>query len=202
MIHTGPSRPFRVRLFRNRWMELTTLTPFPLFLPVWLLVLAGVAAVAVRAVTPVPLLLAVAAGLLSWTLFEYAAHRFLFHLELRSGWGRRLVFLLHENHHQDPADPLRSIMPLTVSLPLAAVIWGLALLVFGGLGHALFLGFAFGYVGYDTVHWACHQLPMRSPVAARLKRHHLRHHHVGQDANYAITAIFWDRVFGSGLTRR
>ncbi len=183
-------------------MELTTLTPFPLFLPVWLLVLAVVAVVAERAVGVAPLLLAAAAGLLSWTLFEYLGHRFVFHLELRSGWGRRLVFLLHQNHHQDPTDPLRSLMPLTVSLPLGAAIWGASLLVWGGAGHAFFLGFASGYGGYDTVHWACHQLPMRGPVGARLKRHHLRHHYAGQDANYAITAIFWDRVFGSGLTRR
>ncbi len=202
MIPIGPAHPSRIRLFRNRWMELTTLTPFPLFLPVWLLVLAAAAAIAAREVRMAPLLLAVPAGLLFWTLFEYVAHRFVFHLELRSEWGRRLVFLLHENHHQDPADPLRSIMPLTVSLPMGAAIWGAALLAFGGIGHALFLGFALGYVGYDTVHWACHQLPMRGRVTARLKRHHLRHHYAGQDTNYAITAIFWDRVFGSGLTRR
>ncbi len=183
-------------------MELTTLTPFPLFLPVWLLVLAAVATMAERSVGALPLLLAALAGLLFWTLFEYAAHRFVFHLELRSDWGRRLVFLLHENHHQDPADPLRSIMPLTVSLPLGAVTWGMFALAFGATGHAMFLGFALGYVGYDTVHWACHQRPMRGPIAARLKRHHLRHHYAGQDANYAITAIFWDWVFGSGLTRR
>ncbi len=202
MIHTGPAYPPRIRLFRNRWMELATLTPFPLFLSAWLLALGLVAAMAAREVRTAPLLLAVLAGLLFWTLFEYVAHRFLFHLELRSGWGRRMVFLLHENHHQDPADPLRSIMPLTVSLPLGAAIWRISLLAFGGTGHALFLGFALGYVGYDTVHWACHQMPMRGRVGARLKRHHLRHHYAGQEANYAITAIFWDRVFGSGVTRR
>ena len=202
MTPTSPAHPSRVRLFRNRWMELTTLTPLPLFLSAWLLVLGAVGAMAMRTVGAMPLLLGVVAGLLFWTLFEYVAHRFVFHLELRSDWGRRLVFLLHENHHKDPSDPLRSIMPLTASLPLGAAIWSLFLLAAGAVGHAMFLGFALGYVGYDTVHWACHQRPMRGPVAMRLKRHHLRHHYAGQDANYAITAIFWDRVFGSGLTRR
>ncbi len=202
MIPISPANPSRVRLFQSRWMELTTLTPFPLFLSAWLLVLGAVGTMAMRTVGAMPLLLGVVAGLLFWTLFEYAAHRFVFHLELRSNWGRRLVFLLHANHHEDPSDPLRSIMPLTVSLPLGASIWWLFLLSAGVVGHAMFLGFALGYVGYDTVHWACHQRPMRGAIATRLKRHHLRHHYAGQDANYAITAIFWDRVFGSGLTRR
>jgi sterol desaturase/sphingolipid hydroxylase (fatty acid hydroxylase superfamily) len=31
------------------------------------------------------------------------------------------------------------------------------------------------------------------------KRHHMRHHYVNEDTNFAISALFWDRVFGSRI---
>lgn len=202
MLFSIPPHPARVRLFQNRFMELTTLTPFPVFFTVWILILTWVTTVASAHTGWQRLGIATVSGVILWTLAEYMMHRFLFHLKMKSAYGRRLIFLLHENHHADPADPLRGIMPLTVSLPLGAAFWGLAVLVLGALGHAVFLGFAAGYVMYDTVHWACHQLPMRGAVARRLKLHHLRHHYAEQDANYATTGIFWDRVFGTGMQRR
>jgi sterol desaturase/sphingolipid hydroxylase (fatty acid hydroxylase superfamily) len=63
----------------------------------------------------------------------------------------------------------------------------------------LYLGFGIGYVVYDAIHFACHQLPMRSPVLRQLRRQHIRHHHAKQEGNYAITAIFWDRLFGTDI---
>jgi sterol desaturase/sphingolipid hydroxylase (fatty acid hydroxylase superfamily) len=40
-------------------------------------------------------------------------------------------------------------------------------------------------------------MPMRGPVLRQMRRHHLRHHHAREEGNYAITAIFWDWVFGT-----
>jgi len=202
MLFSIPPHPTRVRLFQNQFMELTTLTPFPVFFSVWILILTWVTTVASANVGWERVGVAALFGVILWTLAEYMMHRFLFHLKVKSAYGRRLIFLLHENHHADPADPLRGIMPLTVSIPLGAAFWGLAILAFGKLGHAVFLGFGAGYVMYDTVHWACHQLPMRGSITKRLKLHHLRHHYAEQDANYATTGIFWDRVFGTGMQRR
>jgi hypothetical protein len=61
---------------------------------------------------------------------------------------------------------------------------------FGPAGTVIFLGFCIGYIIYDCVHYACHQLPMRGPVLRQLRRHHLCHHHGREEGNYAITAIF------------
>lgn len=202
MLFSVPPHPARIRLFQSRFMELTTLTPFPVFFFFWIAILAWVSTVALSHSGWARLVVAASFGVLLWTLAEYMMHRFLFHMNMKSAYGRRLLFLLHENHHADPADPLRGIMPLTVSIPLGAVFWGLALLAFGHLGNAVFLGFGIGYVMYDTVHWACHQLPMQGGIAKRLKLHHLRHHYAEQDANYATTGIFWDRVFRTGIKRR
>jgi len=191
----------RIRLFRNPVLERLTLTPFPLFLSVWLVVLTILLAVALRHEGAAATAGLALAGFVVWPFFEYAAHRYVFHWRPRSQAGRKLVFLLHGNHHDDPADPLRSLMPVHVSLLLGLAIGTPLILGLRGAGAALFLGFASGYVLYDAVHWACHQRPMRGPLAARLKRHHLRHHYAGREANFAITAIFLDRIFGSGLTR-
>ena len=138
-------------------------------------------------------------GILMWTLFEYVMHRFLFHLEPKSQVGRWLIFLMHGNHHADPGDRYRNIMPPIVSLWVVGAFWGASVLLLGPVGSVLFLGFAIGYVIYDGVHYACHQFPMRGPVLGQLKRHHIRHHYAKRDGNYAITAIFWDRVFGTDV---
>lgn len=142
----------------------------------------------------------VAAGLGLWTLFEYAMHRYLFHLRSNLAPVRALIFLMHGNHHDDPNDPLRGLMPLPASLPIAGLVWLTLYLLAGAPGTWIFLGFMTGYVLYDAIHFACHQSAMTGPVGAMLKRHHMRHHFVDHDRNFAITAIWWDRVFGSQIT--
>jgi sterol desaturase/sphingolipid hydroxylase (fatty acid hydroxylase superfamily) len=191
------SRPQRIRLFRDERLEkLTVISPLG-FAAVWLIVLSlvvyaswGVASIA--ASTGLVLL-----GLVLWTLVEYVMHRFIFHLKLRSELGQRLIFLTHGNHHVDPADGYRNIMPPIVSLWVMGSFWGFFVLLLGAAGSVLFLGFAIGYVIYDSVHYACHQFPMRGPVLRQLKRHHIRHHYAKREGNFAITAIFWDGVFGT-----
>ncbi|WP_236554854.1 sterol desaturase family protein [Novosphingobium sp. 9U] len=142
----------------------------------------------------------VAAGLLAWTLFEYGMHRYPFHFTSKQPLLRRLVFLMHGIHHESPNDPMRNLMPLLVSLPISAVAWGSSLALLGSAGTWLFLGWMTGYVIYDLLHYACHQWPMQSKLGAALKRHHMLHHHFDESGNYAISAIFWDRVFGSRIS--
>src|SRR3546814_4613013 len=98
-----------------------------------------------------------------WTLTEYALHRFVFHWEPKSAVLRRFVFIMHGNHHAVPNDPLRNLMPPVVSLPVAGLIWVGMLALIGTGGNWLFLGFIGGYAGYDLVHYACHQWPMKVP---------------------------------------
>ena len=195
---TGGAYP-RVRLFRSDALErLTVLTPRT-FVATWAVVLPVVVLAGRNAVGPLAWIGLVLAGLLVWSLFEYAMHRFVFHLEPRAAIGRRMAFVMHGNHHGDPGDPDRSLMPLIVSLPWSGAIWGLFFLLLGQAGSVAFLGFAAGYVIYDAVHYACHQLPVKGRLLRALRRHHLRHHFGQADGDYAITAIFWDRVFGSRI---
>ncbi|WP_340267442.1 sterol desaturase family protein [Sphingobium mellinum] len=187
----------RIRLFKNERLEKLTLISPRIFALFWGILLPFIAWEGWGKTGFWAGLSLFAAGLLVWTLFEYAMHRYLFHLEVEWPAARWIVFLIHGNHHENPNDPLRDMMPLSVSVPVAGLVWGACLMMLGGSGTWLFLGFILGYVTYDTVHYASHQWPMRGKLASALKRHHMRHHYVNEDRNFAISAIFWDRVFGS-----
>lgn len=198
MMKYGSSSP-RVRLFRNDLLERLTLISPVAFVLTWTVFL-GAALYASWGVTSLAASIAlVLLGILIWTLFEYAMHRFIFHMKLNSAFGQWLIFLTHGNHHEVPGDKYRNIMPPIVSVVVSAGIWAGFYLLLGPAGSVLYLGFGIGYVVYDGIHYACHQLPMRGPVLGRLRRHHIRHHFAREEGNYAITATFWDRVFGTDI---
>jgi sterol desaturase/sphingolipid hydroxylase (fatty acid hydroxylase superfamily) len=189
----------RIRLFRNDLLERLTLVTPPAFALTWTVFLAC-ALYASWGATSLPVsIMLVLLGVLIWTLFEYAMHRFIFHLKPTSAFGRWLIFLTHGNHHVAPGDRYRNIMPPMVSVIISGAIWMAFWMLLGPAGSVLYLGFGIGYVVYDVIHFACHQLPMRGPVLRQLRRHHIRHHYARQEGNYAITAIFWDRLFGTDI---
>ena len=70
-------------------------------------------------------------GYVFWTLTEYWLHRVVFHFEPEDGIGARLHWIIHGVHHDHPNDPLRLVMPPSVSVPLAALFFGLFALVLG-----------------------------------------------------------------------
>lgn len=148
---------------------------------------------------PLEMAALISAGVLVWSLFEYAMHRYLFHLESDVPVLRWFVYLIHGNHHASPNDPLRGLMPLPVSLGVGSLVWMASVALLGTSGTWLFLGFMSGYVFYDAIHFACHQWPMRGKIGKMFKRHHMRHHYVDEGGNFAISALFWDRVFGSRI---
>lgn len=198
-ISTERARP---RLFANSFFEFFTFFTLKAFVVMWSITLGAIAATAAfNALTlwAVPL---AAAGWLTWTITEYALHRFVFHLEPRSPRLQQIVFVIHGNHHADPNDPLRNLMPPVVSVPLGALIWLGCVALMGSSGHWFFFGFATGYVVYDLVHYACHQFAMTGPLARFLKVHHMRHHFEREGVNYAITGMIWDRLFSTGMTSK
>lgn len=186
-----------VRMFKSDFLERFTrvhpAVPHVIFLPVvgigfWLGVRAGLA--------PERLALLAAGGLAAWTLTEYLMHRWVFHFQPRSDWGRWLYFMIHGVHHDYPNDSRRLVMPPLVSLPLAALFFGLFWAALPP-AHAppFFAAFILGYLGYDTAHFAIHHFAMRAPLLRFLKRHHLRHHFVTGDRNFGVSSPVWDYFF-------
>jgi 4-hydroxysphinganine ceramide fatty acyl 2-hydroxylase len=189
-----------VRIFESDFLELFShvhpVTPLVLYLPVIVYMLH--VALSQRAL---PLGAAgglFALGLLIWSLVEYAMHRFVFHYQPRSGWGKRLHFLVHGVHHDYPQDASRLVLPPIVSIPLAFIFYGLFLGVFGRLAPAAFAGLLFGYLCYDAIHYATHHFSMKRGVWLWLKQYHMRHHYKDDHIGYGVSSPLWDYVFRTG----
>jgi sterol desaturase/sphingolipid hydroxylase (fatty acid hydroxylase superfamily) len=135
------------------------------------------------------------AGLLIWSFLEYIIHRFSFHLTPRNKVGVVFGYLIHGVHHAYPEDPRRWVMPLVVTLPIGTVIFGLLWWLFGLLAFPAMAGVMYGYLAYDTLHYAIHSRPMRSRLGIYLRKHHLQHHYAVPERNFGVSSPLWDIVF-------
>jgi 4-hydroxysphinganine ceramide fatty acyl 2-hydroxylase len=186
-----------VRMFKSDFMEFCShvhpTVPLVLYLPVigWMLYAAFFRChLSILAVAGL-----FALGVLSWTLLEYIIHRYVFHYEPTSRWGERLHFIVHGVHHDYPNDSRRLVMPPSVSIPLAILFWVLFAVIFGRFAPAISAGFGFGYVCYDSIHYATHHFAMKRGIGLWLKQYHLRHHYKDDHAGYGVSSPLWDYVF-------
>jgi dihydroceramide fatty acyl 2-hydroxylase len=139
-----------------------------------------------------------AAGYALWTLFEYWLHRIVFHFEPENGFGARLHWIIHGVHHDHPNDPMRLVMPPAVSVPLAAVVFGVLYLIFGSrYAPALGAGFFAGYLAYDLTHYYLHHFRPRGRLGRMLRERHMRHHFQDDTRGFGISAPYWDEIFGT-----
>jgi sterol desaturase/sphingolipid hydroxylase (fatty acid hydroxylase superfamily) len=137
-----------------------------------------------------------AAGYALWTLFEYWLHRIVFHFEPEEGLGARMHWIIHGVHHDHPNDPLRLVMPPAVSIPLAALVFGVLYLVFGATyAPGLGAGFFAGYLAYDMTHYYLHHFRPRGRLGRMLRERHMRHHFQDDTRGFGISAPYWDEVF-------
>jgi dihydroceramide fatty acyl 2-hydroxylase len=145
----------------------------------------------------------VAIGYVTWTLAVYWIHRGIFHFEPEAGLGARLHWMVHGVHHDHPNDPLRLVMPPSVSVPLATGFYGLFVLAIGSnAAPAMMAGFLIGYLIYDNLHYYVHHHHPRTRLGKLLRELHMRHHFQDDTVGYGISAPYWDRVFGTAGRRR
>lgn len=186
-----------VRLFRNPVLEYFShvhpATPLIVFTPIIGLSMAA----SLRQLPWASVSIAFWVGVVLWTFTEYALHRWVFHYEPRTLTGRRVHFLVHGIHHAYPRDSTRLVMPLLVSVPLAAAFWGVFASIFGAWSEGIFSGFLLGYVCYDTIHYATHHVSMRSRVGRFLRRYHMNHHFVDDHTAYGVSNPLWDVIFAT-----
>jgi dihydroceramide fatty acyl 2-hydroxylase len=176
----------------DRFTRVHPIVPVLIFVPViGLLAVEGL----LRERTTTVLLL-VAGGYLFWTLFEYWLHRVVFHFEPEDGLGARLHWMIHGVHHDHPNDPLRLVMPPSVSVPLALVVLSGFWAVLGKNAALAFgTGFLTGYLFYDMLHYHVHHHTPRTRLGHRLRELHMRHHFQDDERGFGISAPYWDRVF-------
>lgn len=138
-------------------------------------------------------------GVLTWSLLEYALHRFFFHLEPgHSQFAQQAMFLIHGVHHDYPWDPDRLVIPPLVSGLLGALLWVPTGWIFGAPMHySYFAGIVIGYVIYDLGHYAWHNLKPRTALGRYLRAYHLVHHFKTPQRRYGVSSPLWDYVFGT-----
>ena len=191
------------KMFESRWLDaLSRVHPavvVAIFAPAVLLLSAW----GLEKVSLLGMLGLAVGGYALWTLFEYWLHRVVFHFEPEKGLGARLHWIIHGIHHEHPNDPLRLVMPPSVSLPLGAAVFGAIYLVFGvryapGLGA----GFFAGYLAYDMTHYYVHHFRPRGRVGRMLRERHMRHHFQDETKGFGISAPYWDEIFRTSSRRR
>ena len=191
------TRDETVRMFESDWLEFFShvhpATPVILYTPLILYFLY--AAFAQKRLSILAIAGLFAAGVLIWTLLEYIIHRWLFHYEPKTCFGKALHFMVHGVHHDYPNDATRLVMPPILSIPLAVVFYVLFTLLFGNVAPAISAGFAFGYVCYDSIHYMTHHFALKRAPLRWLKQYHLRHHYRDDHAGFGVSSPLWDYVF-------
>jgi sterol desaturase/sphingolipid hydroxylase (fatty acid hydroxylase superfamily) len=190
-------------MFDTKWLDKVSRVhwsvPLFIFVPtiVVLLVIGFMHHVGARAVGWI------AGGYLIWTLTEYWLHRIVFHFEPDHGIGVRLHWIIHGVHHDHPNDPMRLVMPPSLSVPLAALFVFVFYAIFGSPGFLpLSAGFLAGYLGYDMLHYHVHHRTATTRLGKWLRELHMRHHFQDHDRGYGVSAPFWDHVFGTAPKNR
>jgi len=147
-------------------------------------------------------LLLMALGIIVWTLTEYLLHRFVFHYNPKSEFGRKLHFIFHGVHHDYPSDSRRLVMPPSVSIPLAALFYFLFEAILGiNFVAPFFVGFITGYLFYDMTHYAVHHFNIHNKFWLALKKHHMKHHYQDAEKGFGVSSPIWDYIVGTDFPK-
>lgn len=189
----------QARLFRSQYLEYLTKTHplviWGIYLPVIVYMLYFSMERMGESFSTTALLFI--AGMLSWTLFEYIMHRFIFHLVPEGERGKKISYVLHGNHHHYPRDRQRLFMPPVPSIILATVIFALLYLALRDNVFMFFPGFMLGYLMYGTMHYAIHAWNPPFKWMKPLWRNHHLHHYKNEHQGFGVSTTLWDRLFGT-----
>jgi sterol desaturase/sphingolipid hydroxylase (fatty acid hydroxylase superfamily) len=192
-----------VRMFKANWMEALSKVHFSIPLFIYIPVIGFMTWRAFDAGISIGYyLFFLAAGLAVWTATEYLLHRFVFHFEPSSEWGRRIHFIFHGVHHDYPKDAKRLVMPPSASVPLAIGFYFLFYLLLGNTVYlySFYSGFIAGYLAYDMMHYAMHHYNFKSSLMKKVKQHHMLHHYDDPTKGYGVSSSLWDVILRSGFT--
>jgi sterol desaturase/sphingolipid hydroxylase (fatty acid hydroxylase superfamily) len=194
----------QARLFKNQYLEYLTKTHplviWGMYIPILGFMLYFSASTLVFSGLQIGL--SFLAGMFSWSLFEYAIHRYVFHFFAESERAKQIVYVIHGNHHEYPRDRERLFMPPVPSLILASTVFVLMysigyLLGVSGYVFAFFPGFILGYLIYGTMHFAIHAWNPPFKWMKPLWRNHHLHHYKNVELGFGVSSTLWDHVFGT-----
>ncbi|MEQ8241367.1 MAG: sterol desaturase family protein [Cyclobacteriaceae bacterium] len=136
-------------------------------------------------------------GILTFTLIEYAMHRWIFHLQPKTEKQEKFAYTIHGVHHDYPKDKDRLAMPPPLSILLSTGFFFLFHAIMGNLVFAFLPGFLIGYAGYLWVHYMVHAFKPPKNSLKFFWVHHGLHHYKDQHNAFGVSSPFWDIVFGT-----
>ncbi|MBU6160775.1 MAG: sterol desaturase family protein [Myxococcales bacterium] len=139
--------------------------------------------------------LAFVLGGLTWTLLEYAIHRWLGH-DART---RPNVFESEHTQHHAAGDYFaatsKKVVVAVAMLGLLVVPgWWLVGMV-RGVAFAAGLASCYGY--YEWIHRRAHTHAPLTAYGRWVRKHHFSHHFADPRVNFGVTSPLWDIVFGT-----
>ncbi len=137
----------------------------------------------------------IAIGILSWTLFEYLMHRFLYHMLPTNDLKGWIQYNMHGLHHEYPKDKSRLAMPPLAIIVIAFMFLFLFKLIIGDATYGFTPGFLFGYAGYLSVHYIVHAFQPPKNAFKVLWVNHGIHHYKDPDVAFGVSSPLWDHVF-------
>lgn len=194
-----------VRMFKNDLLENVSKVHYsvPLIVYIPVIIYLSWKALVISEMGPVRFLEWLLFGLFVWTITEYVMHRFVFHFEPKSDWGKRIHFIFHGVHHDYPRDAKRLVMPPSASIPMALAFYFLFQWILPPVViYAFYIGFIGGYLVYDMGHYAMHHANFKSPFLKRIRRNHMLHHYSDPTKGYGVSSAFWDKVLHSDFKEK
>jgi len=189
----------QAQLFKNQYLEYLTKTHpliiWGMYMPV--LILLPYYSMETLGFSGLTVFVLFIAGMFFWTFTEYILHRFAFHYEPKTERAKRIVYVMHGNHHHYPRDKERLFMPPVPSLIIASVLFLLMYLPLQEKVFSFFPGFMLGYLLYGTMHYAIHAWNPPFKWMKGLWRNHHLHHYKNDHMGFGVSSTLWDHVFGT-----
>lgn len=192
--HTGTKK-----LFDNPIVEKLTRTHIAVPITVLLSIAVGLLYFAFLHTTLSPILIPFLflSGLLFFSLIEYLAHRFLFHMKTDTEWKRKFVYVVHGVHHEFPKDKDRLAMPVPASLALAGLFFTIFYYLMDTKVFGFLPGMLTGYSSYLFVHYIVHAYQPPKNFFKHLWLNHAIHHYKDNTQIFGVSSPLWDHVFGT-----
>ncbi|MEO1049075.1 MAG: sterol desaturase family protein [Bacteroidota bacterium] len=194
-----PNNKGTKKLFENKLLEKLTRThiavPISIFivysagLLYWSIASAGLSALFTTALFFI--------GVITFTLVEYLAHRYIFHMSTHTKLRAKMQYAFHGVHHEYPKDKDRLAMPPILSVTIATILLLLFKLIMGNLAFGFLPGFLVGYCGYLFVHYIVHAYQPPKNVFKALWVNHGIHHYKHHDKVFGVSSPLWDYIFGT-----
>lgn len=136
-------------------------------------------------------------GFFSFTLLEYVAHRYLFHMKPTNEFKRKVQYALHGLHHEYPKDKDRLAMPPIMSFLLSGVFFLIFYSMMNTKVFGFLPGFITGYCAYISVHFIVHAYNPPKNFFKGLWLNHAIHHYKDNTQIFGVSSQLWDYVFGT-----